>query len=353
MALPVPEHSTRDELLEQALEMPDLEARKRLFRAHIPLLDDECAEALKAQADQYLRSDIQRCHETAQLLLYQAELSGNPLHRALGLLAEANARSIGLGQYQQGVDLYDEAAAIYEANGEPVRQARSQIGKIAALGQLGRYDEAREAGEWASRVLEDHAAWEPLASLTLNLGTLHGRLGEDARSLIYFNRARELFVQLGQEGEPLLSWIDQDRAIALRNLGRFEESIAANQDAWKLMSESGQTVEAARPQQALAITYFLLGRYNEAMVHLDQARDIFLADGRQRDAILVELYITDCLLQLRRFSDVLVKCRQIRERFTELGTRFEVAQALLNEAVAYAGLTRTAEAIDSLAEAEQ
>jgi CHAT domain-containing protein len=178
-------------------------------------------------------------------------------------------------------------------------------------------------------------------------------LGEDARSLACFDRARELYVQLGKEREPLLSWIDQDRAIALRNLGRFKESIEANQAAWKLMSESGQTVEAARPQQALAITYIVLGRYNEALVHLDQARDIFLADGRQPDAMEAELYITDCLLQLRRFSDVLGKCRQIRERFTELGTRFEVAQALLNEAVAYAGLHCTREAIDSLAEARQ
>ena len=353
MAAPRSDLLTCDDLIEQALTIADLEAQKQLFQDHLPLLNDECAEGLKAQADLFLRSDIQCCLETAQLLLYQAELNGNPLHRALGLLAEANARSIGLGEYERAIELYDEAAGIYEAHGEPVRQARSQIGKIAALGQLGRYDEARQAGEWASQVLEEQAQWEPLASLTLNLGTLHGRLGEDARSLAYFDRARELFVQLGAKHEPLLSWIDQDRAIALRNLGRFEESIEANEAAWTLMSESGQTVEAARPQQALAITYFVLGRYNEAMVHLDQARDVFLADGRQRDAILVELYITDCLLQLRRFPEVLEKCRQIRERFTELGTRFEVAQALLNEAVAYAGLHRTREAIDSLTEARQ
>ena len=51
MATPVPDLLTRDDLIEQALVMPELEARKRLFRDHIPLLDDECAEALKAQAD--------------------------------------------------------------------------------------------------------------------------------------------------------------------------------------------------------------------------------------------------------------------------------------------------------------
>ncbi|MFN2242232.1 MAG: hypothetical protein ACK2U2_08090, partial [Anaerolineae bacterium] len=91
MASPRSELLTCDDLIEQALTIADLEARKQLFQDHLPLLNDECAEGLKAQADQFLRSDIQRCLETAHLILYQAELNGNPLHRALGLLAEANA----------------------------------------------------------------------------------------------------------------------------------------------------------------------------------------------------------------------------------------------------------------------
>ena len=84
---------------------------------------------------------------------------------------------------------------------------------------------------------------------------------------------------------------------------------------------------------------------------LDEARETFLADGRQRHAMLVELYTGDCLLQLRRFGDVLEKSAQVRELFTEMGTRLEVAQAILNEASAYYGLKRYEEALASLAEA--
>ena len=353
MACLGPEPLTAAELSVQLLALPDAEARARYLREHASLLDDQVAAALKAEADQSLRVDVQRSLETAGLLLDLGEVMGNPLHRALGLLAKANVHLIGLGEYQAALDLYDEAAGIYKAHGCLVRQARSQIGKISALAFLGRYEQALESGEWASRVLEDHAQWHPLADLTLNLGAIQGRLGEDARSLALFDRARELYKRLGEMGEPYLSWIDQDRAIALRNLGRFEESIQASRSAQEKMTQLGQKVEAARAQQALAVTYFVLGRYNEALVHLDQARDVFVADGRQRDAILVELFISDCLLQLRRFAEVLERCCQIQELFAELGTRFEVAQALLNEAVAYAGLQRYSEAIDSLAEARR
>ncbi len=80
---------------------------------------------------------------------------------------------------------------------------------------------------------------------------------------------------------------------------------------------------------------------------------VFLAHNRSRDAILTELFISDCLLQLRRFEDVLEKCAQVRAAFTELGTRFEVALGILNEAVAYAGLANFESALNSLSEARQ
>jgi CHAT domain-containing protein len=339
-------------LIGSLLALPDVAAQRRFLEEHISLLDDQVASALKERADQFLRADLQRSLETADLLLYLAELTDNPLHQALGLLAEANARCLGgLGEYQRALDLYDEAAGIYQANGCLAEQARSQIGKLYALAFLGRYAEALETGGWASEVLEAHGQWHPLATLTLNLGLIHGRMGDDTKALALFDRAWELYRQLGPEGEPFLPWADQNRAIVLRNLGQFEASIQAGQRAREMLTRSGQSAEAARAQQNLAVTYFVLGRYNEALKLLDQVREVFLADGRQRDAILVELFISDCLLQLRRFKDVLDKCRQVRSLFTELGTRFEVAQALLNEAVAHAGLSHYAEALASFAEA--
>jgi CHAT domain-containing protein len=336
------------DLSAQLLALPDDAAQRQLLQEHVSLLDDEVAAALKGQADRFLRSDLSRSSQTAELLFYMAELVDNPLYRALGLLAEANVRAIGLGEYQRALELYDRAAEIYQANGCAARQARSQIGKLVALSRLGRYAEAIKVGEWASRVLEAHAQWRPLADLTLNLGVVHSRQGEDTESLAWYDRARELYERLGAEGEPFLPWIDQDRAVALRNLGQFEASLQAARRAEETMARLGQRIEAARAQQNQALTYFALGRYNEALDLYDQVRGVFLADGRQRDAILVELYASDCLLQLRRLADVLERCHQIRRRFTELGARLEAAQALLNEATAYTGLRRHAEAMASL-----
>ena len=340
-------------LAEQLLALPDIAAQRRFLQECVSLLDDQVASALKKQADQFLRADVHRSLRTADLLFCLARLTGNPLHQALGLLAEANARSIGLGEYQRAIDLYNEAAQVYEDQNRLVDQAKSQVGKIGSLAHLGRYAEALETGQWASRILEAHAQWRPLATLIMNLAIMHARQGEDARALALFDQAGQIYRQLGDEGKDGWLWVQLNRAYVLRNLGQFEASIRASKMAWERLARLGQKVAAARAQQNLALTYFVLGRYNEALECLDEVRNVYLADGRQRDAMLVELFVSDCLLQLRRFANVLEKCRRVRNLFAELGARRVVGQAIVNEAVAYAELGRFPEALESLAEARQ
>jgi CHAT domain-containing protein/tetratricopeptide (TPR) repeat protein len=345
---------TSQELTEQLLGLPDAEAQRRFLQQHASLLNDEVASALKEQADRFLRSDIQRSLETAELLFYLTELTGNPLFRALGLLTEANARSIGgLGEHQRAVELYDQAAEIYRVHDLAVEQARSQVGKVFSLAMLGRYDDALEAGRWASSILEEHNQWRSLANLTMNLAIVHGRQRDDAKALEQLDRASQLYRRLGIEGERSLPWVEHNRSMVLRNLGRFEASIQASQAACEILTQQGQSASAAYTQESLAFTYLILGRYNEALELLDQVRDVFLADGRRSDAIQAELFTSYCLLQLRRFHDVLDKCCRLCDLFAETGMRREMAEAVLNEAIAYAGLDRHAEALKSLAKARR
>ena len=167
------------DLIQQLLGLPDIETQKRFLEGHASSLDDEVASALKDQADRLMRVEVRRALQTAELLLYLGELTANPCHRALGLLAEANTRSIGLGEYQRALDLYNAAAELYAGQGNSVEHARSQVGKVWSLACLGRYEEAFTTSEWASQILEAHTQWHSLATLTMNLAIAHGRRGDD------------------------------------------------------------------------------------------------------------------------------------------------------------------------------
>jgi CHAT domain-containing protein/tetratricopeptide (TPR) repeat protein len=344
--------TSRENLIASLLSERDDRAQRRFLEQHISLLDDRSADALKSEADHLLRLDIQRSLQTADLLLYQAELTHNPLHRALGLLAKANACSIGLGEHQQAIELYEEAAAIYQSRHLLVDQAKSQIGKLWALASLGRYEEVMETSEWARGILESQGQWLLVAKLTGNTGAIFGRIGQDAKALSLFDRARELYEAHGA-GAGDVAGVEYNRAIVLRNLGRLEDSIQASQRAIQILRPTDERIRLARAQQSLATTYYVLGRHNEALDLLEEAKSAFLADGRQRDALLAQLFISDCMLQLRSYAGVLEKSCQVRELFDELGIRFEVAQTILNEAIAYAGLNRYPEALASLSEARR
>jgi CHAT domain-containing protein len=312
----------------------------------------EAATRLKEQADHYLRGNLQWSLDTCELLYELAEKSDDPVPRALGFLAEANARAIGMGEYEAALSLYDQGAEIYESLGLHIQQASAQIGKIGTLMFLGRYEEALKIGSWAIGILENVEAWFPLAKINSNMSVVYYQLGDDRRALEMLGQSQKMYEKAGKGDSPDWMRTELNRAIVLRNLGEFEASIHSSLRASQMLLEAGQTVEAARAQQSLAQTYFILGRNNEALQILEDVREAFLADNRMRDAALVELYRTDILLQLRRFSKVLENCTRMRQIFNDLGTRYEFSLAVVDEALAFAGLKQYDAALASLNEAK-
>lgn len=340
---------THEELVDHLLALSNQEAQRRLLHTAAPSRDETLAHLLKARADQLIRSDVQAALRIGHLLLELGDSFALPVARALGLTTEANVLAVGgFGDYQHAVLRYEEAAAIYAALQRPVERAKVLAGKVSALAFLGRYTEALEDGQAAAQLLQADAQWQALAGLNWNLAIVYGRQGDDMGALEKFDQVRTFYQELGQAGEWCLPMVEQNRAIVLRNLGRFAESISASQHAAHLFAQLGQTAELARAQQNLAVTYLVLGRYNEALELLDRASHIFVRDGRRADALMVELSVADCLLHLRRFAEVLEQCQSIQARFAESGTRLEIGQALVQEGMAFAGLERYSEALTSL-----
>ncbi|NKQ34051.1 MAG: CHAT domain-containing protein [Chloroflexi bacterium] len=349
------ENSSSSQLVEQLLQLSEPTEQT----AFLETLADELPEdqltqfamALRQTSLQFLRTDIQRAQQIGDWLARLATITGNSRYQALAYWVEGHARSIGLGEIQPALDCYLRAAEIFDELGEPLLKTRLQINVVWPLTASGRPEEALRVGAEAGEVLAAHEEYRSLAGLYVNLSVAHGRLGQDQAALALLDKASRLYHQVSGPDEPNLALVAENRAIFLRRLGRLKESMAANEQALELMEKAGFTVEMARVYQSQARTYMLLGRYNDALALLDEARELFAGDGRQRDVMLLELYISDCLLPLRRFPDVLEKCQAVRQHFQKLQAEFEGGQAILNEAIAAAGLGQTEHAFQSLAEA--
>jgi CHAT domain-containing protein len=324
-------------------------AQKAWLTAQRAALDDAAITALKLEADRTVREDARASLAIADLLYHAAALTGNPRHRALALFAEANAWSIGgLGDYQRAIDLCDEAATIYAHLDAPVDGADAQVTKIYALAMMGRYDEALAAGAWAESVLAAAHEWRRLATVLMNVAIVHGRRGADMIALDFFDRAAAHYQQAGPAGVWSLPGVAMNRALVLRNLGRFAESLTANQTAIDLLRELGQHAEVGHAQQTLAFTYYVLGRYNEALALLDATHQTFATYDRQADLLLTDLYRSHCLLAMRHFGAVVAGSDDLITLAARLAQPFEEGLALFNKAQALAGLQQAAAALDLL-----
>ncbi len=327
------------------------ESLQSAFRALSPPRQDETVAWLKQRADSLMRTNLAACMSLCETMQALADACGNPEYKALALLACANAHAIGAGDFTCGLQAYEQAGRIYAELNMPVEQARSVIGKLYALANLGRYRQAISEAEWARRVLREHGEWLALARLKVNLALLYSRRGDDPTALALLDLAKAAYRRLGLEGDAYWPRVEHNRAVVLRNLGRFEAALHAAQVALQQHERLGQHVAAARARQNLAMTYFVMGEYNRALEMLWMARRVFEEDNRPRHVLMVDLFISDCLLKLGRYGEVVERCRRAAQGFRSIGNRYEAGQALTRVARACIERGDFAQAMDSLEEA--
>lgn len=339
-------------VVEKLLENPDVRPHPLLLHMCQSDTDaDQLAEELKYQVDILRDVDLTRADKASNLLCCLAELTAKPTHRALALRAKGNVLCLGKHEHQQAITLYDEATNIYRSQGDSINAAKSQVGKVWALTCLGKNAEAIETGKQIIPVLQTHEQWIQLAHVYLNMANVLSRQGDDQAALHWLDQAAHVYEQQGDEGLVNLPRTENNRAISLRNIGCFDESIAASNRAIQSFDSLTKPIEAARGKQNLAATFIIQGKLNEALKLRDHVVHVFHKDGRLYDAMLVELEISSAYLYMRRFADALDMCCQARTRFNDQQMYLEVAQALVNEAIARAGLRAYAEALDTLDEA--
>ena len=341
-----------NEFYEQLMASSTYEDQQKLLRDHFPNFKqqevDELAERLKEKVVNLLWSNTQDALLLSDLILYLAELSKIELHHALGLRAKAQAIMLGMGEHQQALDLYDQAIEIYQRLGDSLGQARVNVTRIWALANLGFNDQAMEDAEKAARVLKEQAQWRSLATLHNNLATIHNRAGKSKLALEMHTNARKAFIQLGEEGEQFLATSELNRAWDYYELAQYDDSIRASQEALVLAKKLDQSTVIARATHNMGITYFRLGRNNEALHLFEQARETHMSNDQLHEAALCELSSIYCLRELRKFEDILGICQEIIPLFTDKGMRLEAAEAAHFQALAFSKLSRYQEAINTL-----
>ena len=338
-----------------ALESED--QRQDRLQELAPRLSHEAQYNLVAALQQEQRalrySDYVRSIELANLIGFMGTLFGREAFSAAGRLQIVDSQVAAQGAIDDALAQYDEIIAVFQQAGDELSEATAQIIRIWVLFLFGKTDEALERGSWAASVFERHEAWQQLASIRNNMSLIYNRLGDLTAALSMVTAGRAALLASGEAGRQFLPSNGISRGFILANMGRLREANEVTEEAIRLARELGQENAVARGKSNIGRNLFSQGQYNQALILLDEAYQSFIAEGRERDAVLTESVIAECYLELRRFPDVITRVARIQPIFERLQMQLEAGQMLMLAALAQLNLRRREEAIATLASARK
>ncbi|MEM7114414.1 MAG: hypothetical protein AAF614_18410, partial [Chloroflexota bacterium] len=196
-----------------------------------------------------------------------------------------------LGQYENALSSYQQAEEYYQSVNDKLRVAGLQINQMIILGNMGQYKEAIVLGENALPiVVEDKSkkAQHYLANLQIQFGHCYGYIGKNHEAYNAYEDAGQVLREIGYPENA--SVIDQNRAIVLRNMQRFDEAHHILQSARKTLSKAGWEQEVARVDLNLGVLSYMRGHFQASLNFFAAAYDGFSRIPQTSEMAIVDLY---------------------------------------------------------------
>ncbi len=330
----------------RASEAGELEAR---LSADDYVINHELLESIKKEVDYYIRSDARQALKLAELAHRLSLQTADPLARALGLRAKAQALHV-LARYTEAVELYEQARRIYQAQHREVEAARVARAMVDALMYLGRYEEALALADEARQTFAANGESLLTAQLETNVGNIHHRLDQYHEALACYDRAGIVFAAAGDlTAQAVIAF---NSANVHSNLDGFREAQSLYQLAHELYSAQQMELAATHVRYSLGYLHFLRGEYHRAMHVLSRVREDLLRLEDERMVASCELDLAEVYLQLNVHEEAAHLAARARERFQTLGMRYEAAKALTYQGLACLQQAKLAEAGQALRAAQ-
>ncbi len=326
---------TNEEFIEGLAAAPNAEARHDLLNRYQEFLQLNTIYALKERADRLKHDDANRALNVGLAAEEAAEVLSSDEARAVALWTKATAYRF-LANLDTAVSCYERAAALFKASGKPLDAARTCIGEMSALMNMGQFDRAQAIAETARGVFVKHGDIASQAKIDMNLGNLYYREGQYQQALVYFQHATRAFQTIGDNLYAAMNQVNE--ANMLTFLDDFLKAEELHEQARPTFEAADLRSAAASVDHDLAFLKYARGNYNEAFRTFERARDIFTDLSNKVNIAQTDLEESDLYLDLNLPGEALRLATQAEVAFKEIGIPFELAWARSNHAVALARL---------------
>ncbi len=250
-----------------------------------------------------------------------------------------------LGRYEEALEAYETARAAYTQRGMQVKIAELDQNIGIVYRDLGRYEEALRAYRSAQAVYAEHALDVAVAELDSSIGIVYAERGQYDDALEMFRSARAVFAARGLKAK--VAEVDTNIAIVYRRLGWYKEALDLYEAARAVFADRGPEVKVAEVDQNIGVVYRELGRYEEALEVYEAARAAYADRGLEVKVAGVDQSIGIVYESLGWYDDALEVFRSARAVFAARGLEVKVAEVDTNIGIVYEALGQYEEALEA------
>ncbi|NTU83207.1 MAG: CHAT domain-containing protein, partial [Chloroflexales bacterium] len=312
-------------------------------------------QSLLNSAEQLVPSDPGKGRQLAALAADLADEAGAPAARprAHYLIAQAHASN---AEFDAALALIAQTRGEFEALGEPLEALRTNVGLMHVLRELGRYQEALDAGWAVYRALAgsgdsgDHEASQRLLAMVQeSWGSVYEEMGRYDEALHALADAEATYRALGLPGR--LGSVSNNRGVALLGLGRAGAALAAFEAAARIFAAAGMSLPRAQALLNSGAAHLLLGSYSQALACLEQARMLFAELDALADTPVVLLDTADAYLALNLYPEAATAYSEASTLLRAAGMPHDQARALWGQGAALVAMGQLDEAEAALCDA--
>jgi len=328
----------RDITPEGLLELSGAELARWVAEGLPPLEGDPSparwVEAMRGIASSHYSTNAAEARRIARRALELAQLIACPVAIGWGYRATAEA-SLFSGRMKEAEEAYAKAASVLRrSQSGPANALLGQllVGRIHVLSLLGRHSDAARTATEARKLLEASGDQGYLAKLAGNLGNTYFQRDEHLPALREYERAAEIFAQLGARDQSVLG-LETNRAVALMELDRHEEAVALFQRIEDECGDLGFDLLRAQVRMNTGYLQSLRAEFDRALSSLAKATAYFRDTSHPAFLASCELNRAEIYQQLNLHADALALAEAAAPRFAAEGLTYDEAIATGQAAV--------------------
>jgi CHAT domain-containing protein len=319
------------------------EQRHAFLAAHPYTRSKEAVESLYNAVVTFARVDLQKADRLAQSSVWIAEQLNDPYSTA------QSARAVGhvlylTGKYQQAIQQYEKALAIFEELGREVDYARTISGALHSLIYDGQYERAFRLGEQARTIFHAHKDRLRLARLDSNIANIYYRQDRFQEAVDLYERAYGEFLQCGETLD--IAAVLRNLAVCYISLNDFPRAEETYRLARQHCMEHGFSLLVAEADYNVAYLHYLRGEYLRAIQLYDQTRKLCAELGDRYHQALCDLDESEIYLELNLTEGGTELAQDAFAAFTDLGMKYEAAKAATFSAIAISQQGRYKQALE-------